>query len=271
MDNDSPAKALLVVVTVALVCSLIVSATVVLLEPVQDRRKLIEKSRNIIGLTGLVEPGEFVSEAALTEVVDRLDMRLLDIDEARFSTAIDPADYDARAARNDPALSSALPPGEDLANIGRRERYAVVYLIWGDAGLRRAIFPVYGQGMWSTLYGFIALEADMTTVAAMTFYEQTETAGLGDQVQSREWLDQWQGRKIYADSGEVRFKVASAAVDPASPAAIYEVDVMTGATITGDAVTRLIRFWFGPRGYGPFLKKLETQPLERQKPGAGEP
>ena len=263
MNKDSPAKALLVVLSVALVCSLLVSITVVTLRPVQYRNQLIEQSRKIMDLTGLIEPGEILSEAAMKEAVGQLDMRLLDIDQGKFSSVMDPADFDPRAARSDPELSVAIPDSDDLAGLGRRESFAVIYLIWQGANVDRIILPVYGQGMWSTLYGYIALEADLNTIAAMTFYEQAETAGLGDQVQSREWLGKWRGRKIYSDAGSVRFRVASSVVAPDSPEASYEVDVMTGATITGDAVTRLIRYWFGPQGYAPFIESLKARPPSR--------
>ncbi len=267
MNNDSPVKALLVVFAVALVCSILVSVANVLLKPVQLRNQLVEKSRNIMDLTGLVEPGQTLSDSDMANAVKQLDMRVLDIDAGRFSTAVDPADYDARTARNDPEFSVAIAAADDLAAIGRREKYAVVYLVWNDAQLQRIILPVYGQGMWSTMYGYIAIEADLNTVAAMTFYEQAETAGLGDKIQSREWLAQWQGRRIYSESGDVRFKVSSGTVDADSPAAAYEVDVMTGATITGDAVTQLIRYWFGSQAYGKFIEQLKAEPLKRQPTG----
>ena len=267
MTKDSPVKALLVVLAVALVCSVLVSVANVLLKPVQFRNQLVEKSRNIMDLTGLVEPGETLSDADMADAVKQLDMRVLEIDTGWFSTAIDPADYDARAARNDPEFSVPIAAVDDLAAIGRREKYAVVYLVWKDTQLQRVILPVYGQGMWSTMYGYIAIEADFTTVAEMTFYEQAETAGLGDKIQNSEWLAQWRGRKIYSETGAVRFKVSGGKVNAASPEAKYEVDVMTGATITGDAVTQLIRYWFGPQAYGKFIERLQAQPLQRQAPG----
>jgi Na+-transporting NADH:ubiquinone oxidoreductase subunit C len=264
VNNDSPVKALLVVLAVALVCSILVSVAAVMLKPVQLRNQLVEKSRNIIGLTGLVEPGQVLSDDEILDAVEQLDIRVLDIESGQFVTDIDPADYDARAARNNPNLSIEIPVADDLARIGRREKYVVVYLVWNGDQLQRVILPVYGQGMWSTMYGYIALEADLNTVAAMTFYEQTETAGLGDQVQSRRWLANWQGRQIYGDAGDIRFRVASGPVAPDSPAAAHQVDAMTGATVTGDGVTRLIRYWFGPNGYATLINQLQARPLNRQ-------
>ena len=58
----------------------------------------------------------------------------------------------------------------------------------------------------------------------------------------------------------MRFRVASSAVVGGSAAAQHEVDAITGATVTTDAVTQLIRYWFGPNGYGPFIDYLRLQP-----------
>ena len=80
----------------------------------------------------------------------------------------------------------------------------------------RVILPIHGQGMWSTLYGYLALEADLNTIAAMSFYEQTETAGLGDQIQRSDWQAQWQGRQLFDGQGDVRFRVAAVAVSARS-------------------------------------------------------
>ena len=263
MNNDSPQKALIVVLAVSLVCSVLVSVSAVSLRPIQERNALIERSRNIIGLTGLVEPGETLTDDEILTAVEQLDMRLLEVSTGQFSDAEDVADYNPRAARNNPEMSTAITPTNDVAGIGRRENYVVVYLVWDGNNLQRVILPVYGQGMWSTIYGYIALDSDLNTIAAMTFYEQAETAGLGDQVQSTDWLAGWPGRKLFSAPDEVRFRVAAG-----NSVSEYEVDGMTGATVTGDGVTRLIRFWFGPDGYARFIDQLHTQPPERVAEGS---
>jgi Na+-transporting NADH:ubiquinone oxidoreductase subunit C len=260
VTNDTPAKALLVVFSVALVCSVLVSVSVVTLRPLQERNALVERSRNIIGLTGLLKPGENLTNDEILEALEQLDIRLIDINTGEFSDAVDMADFNAREARNNPETSTAIAPEDDLASLGRRENFAVVYLVWNAGQLQRVILPVYGQGMWSTLYGYIALETDLNSIAAMTFYEQTETAGLGDQIQNPAWLAKWQGRKVFSATNEVLFRVSDGAVVAGSAAAKHEVDAMTGATVTADAVTRLIQYWFGPNGYGPFIEQLRLQP-----------
>jgi Na+-transporting NADH:ubiquinone oxidoreductase subunit C len=260
VNNDSPQKALLVVFLVALVCSVLVSVAAISLKPIQMRNQLVERSRNIVLLTGLVPAGVVLSDDEILAAVEQLDIRVVNIDTGEFDTTIDPAKFDARAAINNPELSTAILPADDAAKLGRRARYAIVYLVWDDSELDRIILPIHGQGMWSTLYGYLALEADLNTIGAVSFYEQTETAGLGDQIQRPDWQAQWQGRQLFDNQGNLRFRVATGAVEPGSTAARYQVDALTGASVTGDAVTRLVAYWFGPHGYAEFLSGLDRQP-----------
>ncbi len=259
MTNDSPQKALLVVFAVAFVCSVLVSVAAITLQPIQMLNQLVERSRNVVALTGLVPLGTVLSNDEILEAIKQLDIRVVNIDTGEFDPSVDAADFDARAAASDSALGIAIPPAEDVANLGRRSRYAVVYLVWDDDELLRVILPIHGQGMWSTIYGFVALEADLNTIAAISFYEQTETAGLGDQVLRPDWQAQWQGRQLFDSRGNLSFRVASGVVEEGSPAARHQVDGLSGATVTGDAVTRIIAYWFGPNGYGEFLGSLGSQ------------
>ena len=270
MNTEKPANALLIVVMVALVCSILVSLSAVGLRPIQQRNQLIERSRNIVVLSGLVEPGAALSSDDISSAVEQMDIRVLNIDTGQFDDSIDPSGFDPRAARNDPDLSVAISAEADLAGIGRRSRYEVVYLAYEGDALKRVIFPIFGEGMWSTLYGYVALENDLSTIAAATFYEQAETAGLGDRITEPAWLAKWAGVRLYGNDGGYRFRIAPGPVDPASAAAAHEVDGISGATVTGNAVSRLVRYWFGPDGYGPFIDNLRANPPGRLQAAAGE-
>lgn len=257
MRRDGPLQAMLVVFGVALVCSLIVSTSAILLRPLQERNELIRRSRNIVALTGLTAPGGRATDEEVLAIAGQLDARVIDVDTGAFVDQVEAAEFDARAAARDPERSAAIPPALDIASLGRRARRQVVYLVWQDGSLHRVILPIHGQGMWSTLYGYIALEDDLETIADVTFYEQAETAGLGDQIERRDWQRQWQGQRLHDPAGIFRFRVAQGEADDESP---YEVDGLTGATITGDAVTALVDYWFGQHGYAPFLQRLREAP-----------
>jgi len=263
LGNDSPLKALIVVLAVSLACSILVSTASITLKPIQVLNQKVERSRNIVALTGLVPADKDLSNDEILGVVEQLDVRIVNIETGEFDTSIDPDKFDARAAVNNPELSMAIPPADDLARLGRRSRFAFVYLVWKDDELKRVILPIHGQGMWSTLHGLLALDADLNTIAAVTFYEQGETAGLGDQITRPDWQARWQGRQLFNNQGDFRFRVATGSVEEGSLAARHQVDAMSGATVTGDSVTRLMEFWFGPNGYRDFLNNLQSQPPTR--------
>ena len=255
--QETPLRALLVLLAVALVCSVLVSVSAVVLRPIQEANERIERFRHIVALTGLVAEDQALDDAQVEAVIEQLDVRVVELDSGRFAP-LEPEQVDSRRAVSDPELSIAVPADADRARIGRRSRHELVYLVIAADGrqLSRVILPVHGQGMWSTLYGLVALEADLNTIAAVTFYEQEETAGLGDQIESSTWQARWVGRRLFNRAGGFRFRIASGPVDDGSPAATHEVDGLSGATITGNAVTALMEFWFGPFGYGPLLEQL---------------
>ena len=250
--KDSSLKALIMVLAVSLACSILVSTASITLKPIQLLNQKVERSRHIVALTGLVPADKALSNDEILEAVEQLDVRVFDIGTGEFDDSIDPEQFDARAAVNNPELSVAIPAADDLARLGRRAQHAIVYLVWEGDELKRVILPIHGQGMWSTLHGLLALEADLNTIATVTFYEQGETAGLGDQ-----------GRQLFNDQGKVAFRVAAGSVVEGSAAARHQVDAMSGATVTGDSVTRLMEFWFGSAGYRTFISNLQNQPPVR--------
>ena len=267
MKSDSARNALVVVLLTAVFCSSIVSATVVLLRPIQLNNKMLEQSKNIMALTGLLSADQVLDDDALLRLYKSVDQRIINIDSTEFEPDMDPVTFDKRRAVNDPELGVGIPAEFDQASLGRRSRFAPVYIVWKDGQLERVILPVRGAGMWSMIYGFIALESDLNTIAGMSIYEQNETPGLGDQIVHGHWLEQWAGRQIYDDLGNPRFSVAQGMVVPGSEAADYEVDALTGATVTGNAVTALVHYWFGPHGYQGLLNRIRENPP--QQPAGG--
>jgi Na+-transporting NADH:ubiquinone oxidoreductase subunit C len=251
-SNDSIGKVLRVAFTLCIVCSVIVSAAAVMLKPAQEANKSLDRKRNILQAAGMLQEGVPVEEQ-----FSAVEERFVDLDTGEFTDAVGP-DYDQRAASKDPARSRDIPGEEDIAKIGRQANVAQVYLVRGDSGdVDKIILPVHGYGLWSTLYGFLALEADGNTVAGLGFYDHAETPGLGGEVDNPRWKSQWPGKKVYRD-GEVELKLLKGSVDPSSDKADWQVDGLSGATLTSRGVTNLISFWMGDEGYAPFLNNLRN-------------
>ncbi len=262
-NKESIKNVVIVTLAVCFVCSVIVSSAAVLLKPAQQANAVLDRNKNILAAAGLFEEGvtpegniEELFKSFEVRVVDLKDQRLLAEEEAR-QAGIDLVEYDQRKASKDPAISVALSTAEDIASISRRANYALVYLLRVDGELDRIVLPVHGYGLWSTLYGFIALEADRNTVAGITFYEHKETPGLGGEVDNPRWKALWDGKKLYGPDGGLRISVNKSQVDPSSELAKYHVDGLSGATLTTRGVHNLVSYWLGPQAFGPVLKSID--------------
>lgn len=256
-SRDSVANVLIVAVGVSLVCSVLVSASAVLLRPLQERNQTRFRQQIVLEVAGLYEPG-----ADIDALFAGIDTRLVDLASGDYVDSMPAVDFDALAAANDPALSVAVPAELDIANVRRREIYAPVYLVGGESGPEQVILPVRGAGLWSTMFGYLALERDGNTVRGLRFYEHAETPGLGDQIDKPAWRAQWQGRQLFDAGGALRIEVVRGQVPPGTDAA-HQVDGLSGATLTGRGVTDLLRYWMGPHGFGPYLARLAREAEER--------
>lgn len=252
-NKDSLQRTLLVAILLCVVCSVVVSVAAVSLRPMQEANRELDFKRNILSAAGLLEPGESVDE-----LFEQVQIRIVDLQAGTFTDAVDPDTYDQREAEDDPALSEAIPANEDVAKIGRREAYAEIYLVEDEQGIETIILPVRGYGLWSTLYGFIALEADGNTVKGLVFYEHGETPGLGGEVDNPRWRALWQGKQVYDAQGEVALEVIKGTVDASAAGAEYEVDGLAGATLTSKGVSNLVHYWLSQDGFQPFLNNLKA-------------
>jgi len=235
------------------VCAVFVSAATVMLKPVQEVNQALDRKRNILAAAGMLVEGRSVEEQ-----FSQISTRIVDLRTGRFSDAEDPLKYDQRRAAKNPSQSEKLSVEQDLGKIGRREHFAVVYVVENDTGgIDKVILPVRGYGLWSTLYGFIAVESDANTIAGLGFYQHGETPGLGGEVDNPRWIAFWPGKEVYRD-GDVAVSLIKGSVDPASANAPWQVDGLAGATLTSKGVTNLLHFWLGENGFQPFLNNLRN-------------
>lgn len=250
--NNSIKKTLIVAVSLSIVCSVIVSGAATLLKPVQEANKLLDRQKNVLAAAGLLKPGTDIKAE-----FKRIDRKIVDLDTGEFTDAVDPETYDQRKAQKNPELSKSLPRSEDPASINRREKYSLVYIVRTEGGdVDKVILPIRGYGLWSTLYGYLAIEADGNTVAGLTYYEHGETPGLGGEVDNPNWKSQWPGKKLYDENGDPAIDVLKGKVDPQEPDAEHKIDGLAGSTLTSNGIENMFQFWLGERGFGPFLDRL---------------
>lgn len=252
--RDGVLQTLMKGLVLCMVCAVVVSTAAVGLRPQYEANKALDRKRNILLAAGLLEEGGDVEF-----LFDQVQPRLVDLATGEYVESMDPAGFDQRAASKDPERSIAIPAEQDLARLRRRARYSNVYLVYDNARLRSVILPIYGAGLYSKLYGFIALAADGNTVQGVRFYEHGETPGLGGRVDDPAWLAKWKGKQVYDQDGKARFALVKGRVDPERPESRYRVDALSGATMTSRGVTNLMRYWLGNGGFGPFLARIRTQ------------
>lgn len=255
-NNDTISKTLTVSISLCVVCAVFVSAAAVALKPRQEANKALDKKTNILAAANLSDPNMSVSELFNSKITPKV----LDLETNTWTDAVDPATFDERKGAKEPATTVAIAGSDDYAKIKQHSRYKVIYLIKNGDKIEKIILPIHGKGLWSTLYGFMALEGDFNTVAGLGFYEHAETPGLGGEVDNPSWKSQWPGKQVYAANAydEAALGLIKGKVDSDNKDAMYQVDGLAGATLTANGVTNLVKFWLGKDGYAPFLAKLRA-------------
>jgi Na+-transporting NADH:ubiquinone oxidoreductase subunit C len=255
-SRDAMSYIVVFALAVCLACSVVVASSAVYLKPLQVANAKADKRRNILEVAGLYAPGMDVN-AAYNE---RIEARVVNLETGEYAEDVDPASFDQRQAARDPQRNVDIPRDRDIAGIKRRARHAEVYLVRDERGrVSTLILPVHGYGLWSTMYGLLALEPDGTTVRGIKFYEHGETPGLGGEIDNPRWRSVWPGKKVYGEKGEVRLSVVKGRVDPGAPNAEYRIDGLAGATLTSRGVSNTIEYWLGENAFKPFLERIREQ------------
>jgi Na+-transporting NADH:ubiquinone oxidoreductase subunit C len=254
--RDSTAYTIGFAALVCIVCALPIAGAAVALRPKQELNARLDRLEKVLVVAGLMERDESLEAAELEARFDAsVVARAIDLRTGQPVDTIDTKAYDQRRASRDPALSEPAP--ENAARVLRVPHVAVVYEVMRDDALQAVILPIQGYGLWSTMYGFLALEPDARTVSGITFYEHGETAGLGGEIENPRWQAKWVGRRAINDEGTVALRVIKGAAGPAADDP-YRVDGLSGATITGRGVSSTLDFWLGPNAFGPYLDRVRA-------------
>ncbi len=191
-------KTLVFAATVCITCSLLLSGAAAGLKSLQEANQEFDQHRNIVKAFGI------------------------DI-----------------SALSRPEIEKSFEDHVNMVSAGSGEEGLPVYT-WTDDGAdqpSKYAFPISGKGLWSMLYGYIALESDLQTIAGLTFYKHGETPGLGAEIEKSWFQDQFPGKKLYKDGEPTEFKIAK----PGSASGDHAVDGISGATLTGKGVQALLR------------------------------
>lgn len=246
-----------IVTFAALLClalSTVVSAIAVSLKPIQDANKLLDKQTMVLKVAGLIERDEQPDSETVASYFESIETMVVDTNTGEL-TPFDPETMkidpkkDAKAKGLNKSTEGEWAKKAAIKSISEKQ---LIYLVRTE-GHESVVFPIYGNGLWSTMYGFFCLSPDLAEVKGIIYYEQKETAGLGGEVENPRWLAQWPGKKGLTADGEMQVEVVKngKVVDETT-----QVDGISGATITSVAVTFMLEFWFSDQAYGKALDNI---------------
>ena len=97
------------------------------------------------------------------------------------------------------------------------------------------VMPFSGPGYLGTIKGMLAMEEDMETIRGIIFYEHEETPGMGEEITSEWFTEQFKGKLVVGENGTVGIVVGENGSSLPNG-----VDAITGATMTSKAVEKMV-------------------------------
>ena len=235
MDRNSNRYTFMFALVVCIVCSLALSMVYAGLKSKRELNVALDIKKNILKAVGLKEP--LSAKATPQEILEV------------YEAAVEEIVIDA---------AGNIVEGKSPLDIKKGEKLYPLYVYREDGQTIAYSFPIIGKGLWSTLYGYFALESDAVTVRGITFYKHGETPGLGAEIEQDWFQNNYKGKKIWdiknnqlTPTKVVKGKVADKIAD--AEASFY-VDGISGATMTSKGVTEMVDKWLNI--YEPFFKKI---------------
>lgn len=254
MARDSTGYTVGFAVVVCVVCGIGVAGAAVALSERQAENKVLDQQKQVLLVAGLLDPNQPAKPDEVTALFEKnIRREVIDLKRGAPAQGVEATTFDQRRAQRDPATSTAAP--ENAAKVFRLPNNALVYHVLKDGKTDKLILPIEGYGLWSVLYGYLALDSDGNTVEGITFYQHSETPGLGGEVDNPKWKALWPGRKIYNEKGQPALSVIKGQAGPPQQDP-HHIDGLSGATITSNGVSNTIKFWFGEHGFGPYLEQF---------------
>lgn len=255
MAKEHPLKPFYSVLVLAFACSALVAAAAVGLRPYQDENKSLDQKKNILTAAGL-----FQQDVSVEKQFSAIEPRLVDLNSGTFveETTIDLTTYDQLGAAMGQESGREINPATDIAGIKRQEKYSLVYLVKDGDRFDQVVLPIRGKGLWSTMYAYVAIDADLTTIRGVSFYEHGETPGLGGEIANPRWQQGWQDKTLYDQSDQLAISVVKSGTQASPEEQVHQIDGLSGATITTQGVDSMMQFWFGEHGFKPFFEQLKN-------------
>lgn len=232
------------------VCSTMISVAAVGLRDQQNYNKEIDRKKSVLLAARIVTENDSLTAAQIEERFSAIRQVVVNLETGERD--------EMDAASFVPGAAPKMKAPQNSAQILEMPSKELVYEVLDGDEVTMIVLPIFGKGLWGTLYGFIALDRDLTTVRGITYYAHKETPGLGGEVDNPRWKSLWPGRKAYDEDGDVALTVlkGQAGTVEEDP---HHVDGLSGATITSRGVTNMLHFWLGEPGFKTFLQSYEQK------------
>jgi len=235
VDRESNTYTFMFALAVCVICSLALSLVSEGLRTKRELNVALDIKKNILKAVDLKEP---LSDKATTQEI--LNVYNATIEEVVIDVA------------------GEIVEGKAPQDIQEGEELYPLYMYKEDGIIIAYCFPIIGKGLWSTLYGYFALEPDAMTVRGITFYQHGETPGLGAEIAQDWFQDNYKGKKIWdiknnqlTPTKVIKGKVMDKVTEEQ---ASFYVDGISGATMTSIGVTEMVDKWLNI--YEPFFKTV---------------
>lgn len=224
-------RAIVFAATLSVVCCILITAACTGLQKYQIANEVLDRQINIVKSVGLVEENKKYTKEEINSLYAENIVR----------------------AWTDSSGEIVLTKPED------KEELLELYFLNENKELSAIIIPLNVRGLWGRIHGYIAINKDGETVEGFTVASHAETPGLGGEIESRWFRENFSGKKIFnANNKIISVSVAKgAAKDSVSEAELpYYVDGISGATLTGNYLSTGIKSTLTE--YETVLKKLKS-------------
>ena len=212
---------------IAIVCSLLLSTAATSLREKQQANIALDKKKNILKSFGVL-PAKADAEFIESYYRDKITSIVVNYQGDEVEGNAGDINLEEQEKRI-PSIEDRLFPVYILNENGERIAYTI---------------PIIGKGLWSTLYGYLSLNSDLNDVRGITFYKHGETPGLGAEIESAWFQNNFKGKKILDDDGNlvsVTVVKGTASDYYDEPKLSHYVDGISGATITSKGVTEMLK------------------------------
>lgn len=219
MKTNSNSYTIIYSVIIVVIVAFLLAFVFQALKPMQDANVALDKKKQILNSLNIRELNDAQTDAKYKEVIvaDRV------IDEKGKVLL--------------PGTTGGENAGFKLESKDYKEGKLALYICRVN-GETKYVVPVYGMGLWGPISGYIALNADKSTVYGVYFNHESETAGLGAEIKdNKAWQEKFQGKKLFknGDDKAIALSVEKKVEDPTT-----QVDAVTGATLTSNGVRDML-------------------------------